>query len=343
MELDMWRLRWRAVPVLIVVLGASALGPALAAPASGSVVGAQRTSASGAARHGHKPPRRRRRVTLHRLSRCPAMAYNYPALPPPGPGFVAEARREARVVIGGLRFPAGTKPVVDAPAGATDLRPSNPCASDPETAGYYEYWVSDRGLQSLIDWVKAHPPAGGALAGTGASGRNGTVTSEFLSFQYAPASEVTDGAQLFVSGSRLPDGRTAIRVDADVSWLVLRPVTEQVPSGVRTIVLTFTTSGQQGQPTTQTVTVTDPNQVEEIEWLTDVLPVQQPSAAPPSCPALISSVDARFEDANGNTVAEANDVGCPGMTFSIDGKSQDPLAPGDYFNVLQTAFDSTSG
>ncbi len=256
---------------------------------------------------------------------------------------MAEARREARIVIGGLRFPSGTKPVVHSPAGSTDLRPSNPCASDPETAGYYKYWVSDRGLQPLIDWVKAHPPAGAVLAGTGASGRNGMVTSEFLSFWYAPASEVTDGAQLFVSGSRLPDGRTAIRVDADVSWLVIRPVTEQVPSGVRTIVLTFTQSGQQGQPTTQTVTVTDPNQVEEIEWLTDVLPVQQPTAAPPSCPALISSVDVRFEDGNGNTLAEANDGGCPGMSFSIDGKSQDPLAPGDYYNVLQTAFDSTNG
>jgi hypothetical protein len=252
---------------------------------------------------------------------------------------VAEARREARVVIGKLRFPSGTKPVAHSRARSA----SDACARDPETAGYYDYWVSDRGLQPLIDWVKAHPPTGAFLAGGGGSDRNGTVTSEFLSFQYVPASVVTAGAQLFVSGTRLPDGRTAIRVDADVSWLAIRPATEQVPNGVRTIILTFTQSGQQGQPTTQTITATDPNQVEEIEWLTDVLPVQQPAGvAPTGCPA-VSSVDVKFEDTNGNTLAEANDAPCVGMSFFIDGKSQDPLAPGDYYNVLQTAFDSTSG
>jgi hypothetical protein len=340
MGLEMSRLRWRAVPVLIVVLGLSALAPALAEAASRSSVGAHRASAARAVRHGwRKAPRRHRRITLHKLPRCPAVAYNYPTLPPPGPGFVAEARREARAVIGKVRFPSGTKPVAHSRARS----PSDVCAQDPETAGYYDYWVSDRDLQSLRDWVKVHPPAGAFLVGGGGVDRNGVLTSWYWSFQYLPASLVTDGAQLSVSGKRLSEGRTAIRVDADVSWLVLRPASERVPPEVSTITMKFDQfSAPQGH-TTQTVTVTDPTQVDEVGWLTDVLPVEQPVAVAPPCGPEPMGVDVKFEDTNGITVAEANDEVCGGIAFSIHGHMRDPLAAGDYYNVLHTAFDSTNG
>jgi hypothetical protein len=289
---------------------------------------------------------KRRRVTLHRFPRCPASPppVNYPAVPSPGPGFVAEARREARVVIGKLRFPSGTKPVAHSPTRSAGSPPIAVCL-DPETAGYYEYWVSDRSLQALIDWVKAHPPAGARGLSEGSSSSHGVITSEFLGFQFAPASTVTEGAQLFVTGRPLPGGRTAIRVDADVTWLVLRPAAEQVPDGVRTITMSFTQASQQGGATTNTVTVTEQSQIEEIEWLTDVLPVQQPSEVAPPCGPDTASVEVRFEGIGGNTLAEAeaDNAGCVGVAFFFDGQSQVPLASGDYYNVLQTAFDSTSG
>jgi hypothetical protein len=182
--------------------------------------------------------------------------------------------------------------------------------------------------------------------GEGATLPHGVVTSESLLFQFRPASAVTGGAELSVSGTRLARGRTAIYVASNVTWILPRPSSEQVPYGVSTVTMTFTQeshqSGPQPQTSTQTVQVTDQTQIYEIMWLTDLLPLQQPGG-PSSCPGLTPSVEVKFEDANGNILAEADDEGCGGMGFSIDGRPQDPLAAGDYYNLLRTAFDSGNG
>jgi len=135
-----------------------------------------------------------------------------------------------------------------------------------------------------------------------------------------------------VSVTAARGGGTALRVDAQVVWIVPRPSTEAVPRGVRFVTATGRSvdilTGR--VTTTGPVDVTEPGKVARIVSLVNELPLAQPG--PIACP-LDTGAGAvlKFYDRQGGPVvaqADAGESGCGLISFWLRGKVEPPLSGG---------------
>lgn len=177
----------------------------------------------------------------------PAVDRAFPSSPDPA---FAAARRDARRLLRLVRLPAGAVRVAALPPrpGEELGRPlSTP--DSPNLVDDVAYYVLSGSPRSTLRFVAEHPPRGSVPDGSGSAtlANSSGPYAWMASFSFPARVGILASRSLLVAS--VADGalRTAVRVDAQVTWLPPKPSRERIPKGVR--VLTIATGyGPTEQP-----------------------------------------------------------------------------------------------
>jgi hypothetical protein len=202
-----------------------------------------------------------------------------------------------------------------------------------DVATVTHWWRVPGQPKAVLSWVRAHLPSGFTPDGSGsATFRNSSgalIESRGDVFALPPVPGVLPQRQLVVTAMPYR-GQTALRTDAQVAWLPVRPATERIPSGVRAVTVTPVFGSNQdprGDRLDHAFTVTDPATVARIVALANGLTVYPPGVHP--CPADFGgAMRLAFLDRAGSQVARfsAQYGGCGIASVSIGGKTQPALS-----------------
>jgi hypothetical protein len=223
---------------------------------------------------------------------------------------------------GARRLPAATtveKGVLETPDELPDT---------PDVVDKAEWWTAPGAPQSVLAWEARHLPhrfstSSGTSSGSGPGFR---VWSQTASLPDVPG--VLDSRGLMVTV--VPDGdKTAIRIDAQVTWQPARPASEQVPAAAQAVTISMGLGlNQGGKVPPKPVTITDPGKVRALKALINGLALFPPGAY--SCPADFGDDLVLTFRAGPRTpalaVATVDFAGCDGVDLTINGKSQPALA-----------------
>jgi hypothetical protein len=272
---------------------------------------------------------------------------------PKSAGSVSAAHRSAAIANAGrlldaVVMPSGSVREMHPPHGASALRGA------PSTRLFFRaqvdrhsFWVSDASAFSIASSIRSHLPAGAISNGYGISS-----TSATYAYELPPVDVRALGTrQLVVNAIALSSGKTAVRIDAQVQYLVPRTPGQRIPAGARMLQIT---RGPFGSPTPRVVrTVTALATVRRIAALIDALPFQgNENGLAFSCPVFPSQIP--FDTftfratADGPVLAKLSESAkqsttpdpCESAVLSIRGHDDPPIAGG---GQLLTAVDRLLG
>jgi hypothetical protein len=263
-------------------------------------------------------------------------------IPKPSPAVTAARRRRARAdaktLLGRVRLPAGAEQLSSEPAGdrGTLSRPATRPAITTTLVDEHAWWRVPGSAASALDYLEAHPPRGGKLRESASQGPGrGDVVSGYDGFAWPTVGRLLGSRELLVQVTNLAGGGTGVRVDAQVQWIIPRPVSERIPRGVHEVDVTRAAPGE--APSLE-VKVISQHEIRALVAMVDALGIVQPGAY--SCPALPASgpvVTFTFRASDeGTALASASEpasareptTSCDPMTFSIRGHPQTPLLGG---------------
>lgn len=139
------------------------------------------------------------------------------------------------------------------------------------------WWRVASRPQAVVSWIQAHKPVGfassGGDAGIGLVTVGGTGVMWITTFTLPDVPGVLVERQLVAAVAADGPGWTAIRVDAYVVWLRVRPAAETIPVSARVVTIT-PVSGKAAAD--HQVTVTDPARVARIAAAVNALPLYPP-------------------------------------------------------------------
>jgi hypothetical protein len=249
--------------------------------------------------------------------------------PPGSRGKRAAARTDAQALLARLKLPAGAirtghdRAVSPQCCGGPGSRPATPNLVDVHEF----FWVPGNPRQ-VLTWIGNHGPKGSTSVETGISGVVGPTGSAvwyYDGFSFANRPGLLIDRMLLVAATRAKGGGTALRADGQSVWLVPRPPSERIPSGVRSIAVSTEELG--GEPRLVD-TVTGASRIKRIASWVDRLALAQPG--PIFCPADYGRrVVLRF--LSGSRVlasAVADGAGCGDVTLTIRGRSEPELTGG---------------
>jgi hypothetical protein len=158
-------------------------------------------------------------------------------------------------------------------------------------------------------------------------------------FSLPPVAGVPDSRQLIVEVVR-DGGDTAIRVDAQVTWLPARPASEQVPAQAKAVTITMDIGLNQGsKKPPKPATITDPAKARKLVALINGLPLLWPGIR--NCPADFGdSLTLTFRASPQRpplAVVTVELSGCQGVALTIGSKPQPNLQGGIGPQILQIA------
>ncbi|MGD0706253.1 MAG: hypothetical protein ABSA02_41035 [Trebonia sp.] len=261
------------------------------------------------------------------------------ARPAAGPEQRAEA--DAAAILGSFAVPSGATRVAAAPPvdkGA--LKTAIQIPGTPDLVDKAGWWLAPGAPRQVLAWEAKHVPqrytSEGTATVTGPGGR-GSIWSDM--FSLPEVTGVLDSRELVVEV--VQDGaKTAIRVDAQVTWQPAVPAGEKVPAAAKAVTISMNLGmNQRGKKPAKPVTVTGPAEVSELRALINSLPLSPPGRF--SCPAafgddLILTFRAR---PGGPALAVATDLlsGCPMVALTIGGKSEPALSGASGPQILRIA------
>ncbi len=150
----------------------------------------------------------------------------------------------------------------------------------PDVVTATRWWRAPGRPQAVLAWVRAHMPAGFTMAvhGSGAYEPTPSVTLQSWTDVFALPVIPHVLTQRWLVVLAVPDGpgQTAIRADAQVTWLPTRPASERIPADARAVTVTPVFGLQPDRARERldrAVTVTDPAAVARIAALIDSLPL----------------------------------------------------------------------
>src|ERR1700733_9634036 len=241
------------------------------------------------------------------------------------------ATNDAASLLASLNLPSDAVRQATEPAGddGTLAQPVSAPAT-PNAVDDHAWWVVPATTSQVLQYVKSHPPAGGASDFSGGSGGGGKPTVTAPGFQWKAIPGELSIRSLIVAVVRLQDGATGGRADSEVVWLTPRPPSERIPRGARRVVVTDTRGGEVVQGP---FTVTSRATVARIASLLNGLPALQPGTY--SCPAALGW-RIRVAFYRSRTVsttpplalALAAPSGCGVVQLRLNGRRQPPLADG---------------
>ena len=230
----------------------------------------------------------------------------------------AAARREAPALLARVVLPAGAVRVARGPLRSAWAKPGLRDLVD-----VHRVWSVTEPIADVERFLKTHPAAGSRLTSWGAGG---------LEFDLAGTRRFY-ARSLTVGLRAVAGGETAVRVDAQVAWRVLRPAAERVPDGVREV--------EVSKPSRRR-SVTAARKVREIVRWFEALPVVQPTVGIFSCPAIFPGrpvVTVQFRSARGAVLVRARAPGVEMCGGSIDirvrGRREPALMAGAFLVRLQ--------
>jgi hypothetical protein len=190
-----------------------------------------------------------------------------------------------------------------------------------------EWLIAPGAPQSVLAWESGHLPNRFSKPGTGAGSGPGFRTWSLIA-SLADIPGVLDSRELVVTAVQA-GGKTALRVEAEVTWQPARPASEKVPAAAKAVTVSMSPGlSQGGKKPPQPVTITEQATVRKLTALINGLALFPPGRF--NCPADFGgSLVLTFRAGPGApalAVATADLSGCDGVGFTIGGKSQPELA-----------------
>jgi hypothetical protein len=191
--------------------------------------------------------------------------------------------RDAHQMLASLRLPAGATPAKQEPAGDHGLLRYQ-LTDEKVHRLAHGWWTLGERPESVIDYLKSHPPAGSTQNMLGSSS-SPSGTDLAVGFSWPPIAGILNYRELNVTVTALADGETGVLAEAQSSWVVTRSPSEMVPAGVKGVVVTLSRIPATGQPPLHTAAITNRKLVRRAVTLIDSLAVAQPGTF--NCPAMI--------------------------------------------------------
>jgi hypothetical protein len=246
--------------ILIVVAGAAAIALAGCGTVHAPVVGSTVVEST-AAGTGHATAASTAGPTAKQRAEADAAALLASFVPPPGATRLAKA---PNLPGGYLKRPIST-------------------LGDGYQVDGTTFWQAPGAPQAVLNWEIAH------ISHRFSLGDADFGVASDRSFELPPVPGVLTSRELVVEVVSVGNGRTGIRVDAEVGWQPPRPVADQVPSAARVVTITEETTMQTGRGMPSPVTVTDPAVVARLAALIDGLPISPFNNIAVSCPGAFGS------------------------------------------------------
>lgn len=201
------------------------------------------------------------------------------------------ARRDAQALVRLLRLPAGTTRTSSRPTNRDSSQLASPSAPSSVGDSAHGWWRSDEAPQSVVNFIRRHPPFGAKLQSQGSAGnvRNGGTSELTLMYSWPSLGEAAYNRSLSISVLYLPHGRAGIIATSQSYWILPRPAHERVPSSVRVVDVTLRLGhGPLGNehPVTTTHALTRATTVRTVVANINALTTVQPGLVY-NCPAMI--------------------------------------------------------
>jgi len=191
------------------------------------------------------------------------------------------ALRDAAYLLTLVRLPTGSAPLTAEPSGDSHLlRTAGQSIGDPNLVDLHSFFVAPQNAWTLYRYERSHPPSGSTIRGGynsyGTASTYGNTDEWFVSYSWFPVKALLDSRVLVVSIAALPDHRSGIRVDAQVTWLPAKPAGDIVPTGAKVLTAVLSTGLNPGEPGHSPVTTTNPKKIEAIRDFVNQLNVVPP-------------------------------------------------------------------
>lgn len=253
-----------------------------------------------------------------------------PPLPRPTAGPQQRADADAAAILASFAVPSGARKVATAPSvdkGA--LKTAIQIPGTPDLVDKADWWLAPGKPQQVLAWETKHVPHRYSPEGTATiTGPPGHEQVQSDMFSLPEITGVLDSRELVVEVVQDGD-KTAIRVDAQVTWQPPVPASEKVPADAKAVTISMDLGlNQHGKKPPKPVTLTNPAKVSELRALINSLPLTPPGMF--GCPIsfdddLVMTFRAR---PGGPALAVATDLlsGCGMVTLTIGGKSKPALS-----------------
>lgn len=144
----------------------------------------------------------------------------------------AAAQRDARALLASLRLPSG----------ATRQPARRPTVSSVGVSGHAK-WTSGKSQQAVIAYIRGHVPAGATLESSGSSSGPGIGTQLTLMYTWPSVGLELYNRSLSISVGAPAHGGSEVFATSQSDWIVPRPLSEHVPSGVHAVEVTLRSGG----------------------------------------------------------------------------------------------------
>ena len=242
------------------------------------------------------------------------------------------AGRDAARLLARIVLPAGATPSpVDPTGGAHSLSGPGEAPAGVKLIDRHTWWTVPAAASEVVAFLERRPPSGSRLQTTQATGGQ----TDLLGFALPPVGHVLGLRDVVVTFVPLSGGRTDVRVDAEVQWIVPRPSGERIPRSVGVLEVSVGPPGS--APSTRVIVV---NRARVWQIASDINGLEITQAGVWNCPywspdAPVVTFTFR-RDPDGPVVARASELAaatepttpCDPMTLTIEGRRWHPLLGG---------------
>jgi len=189
------------------------------------------------------------------------------------------AGADAAAILAAFVVPPGARKLPGPPTGqANQMKHITGSSASPNWIDKTGFWQVKGDPQQVLAWTASHVgrthTTGGLATNLPVSGQPETVWERDYVLPAVPA--VEDTRELTVEVADAGNGQTAIRVDAQVTWLPARQASEVVPAAATAVTLSVIPDGNLNKKPPQPVTITSPAAVHRIIAMVNALPVFPP-------------------------------------------------------------------
>jgi len=241
----------------------------------------------------------------------------------PPAGSRAQARRLARRLLGRVVLPRGSRPRPRHPLPPGLRRPADGGLAV-DAVDIYRVVELPMPMRAAERFLAAHTPPGMTLSATGSEGdRHGTTERNVADMLRKPPRGIAS-AQVVDGIVRGPDGRSLVRVDAQVSWYPARSAAEYLdPGQYQAAEVTATIYGQRHVRKVGR-TFTSAAIIDRMARLLDSLPASPGGAT--TCPNITVTYRLRFTPVGSAPPYVVQRDGCTSDGVTVGGQAQPALA-----------------
>ncbi len=267
-------------------------------------------------------------------SQCPSGLGARSAL---APESALSAQADAVAMLGEVSLPPGSSESASDPAEAGSLlaAPGFGPPGTPNAVDEHAWWLVPASPAETLAYICAHLPHGTTQPMTFGGGLTGDVPENMIAAFTWPSSAGT----LAVWVVRRANGSTALRVDAEVVWVIPRPAAARIPASARLLTISVHKSGRTliGIESKRLAVlrrlpsrVTSIARIKRVVAMLNELSVHQPGIR--HCPMEPgASVQLSFytrPSASPLAIADISTAGCGGVSLTVDKIAEPELEGG---------------